>query len=107
MISEDVSFRFNFYVNLIIEDVTIQSRMTFALLRGYVEDQSDVFLSTLECRFTYTSSSIILIRRRRDCTTLRTRFVIIGEGRGRILKLMFTRITRHVCKGFFYSDVLL
>ena len=53
------------------------------LLRGYVQDLSDVFFINIECRFTYFEV-IFLIRRRRDFRTLRTRFGIIM---GCVLKL--------------------
>ena len=58
--------------------------MTFALLRGYVQDLSDVFFINIECRFTYFEV-IFLIRRRRDSRTPRTRF---GKIMGRVLKLI-------------------
>ena len=53
------------------------------LLRGYVQDLSDVLFINIECRFAYFEV-IFLIRRRRDLRSLRTRFGIIV---GCVLKL--------------------
>ena len=53
------------------------------LLRGYVQDLSDVLFINIECRFAYFEV-IFLIRRRRDFRSLRTRFGIIM---GCVLKL--------------------